>query len=220
MKNIILLTFLLFIFGSSCTKVENCPTYFQLPVKLSPAKETYQIGDTISIQSKFSKNVEALNIESDPLGTFDMEGVLWDMAFGGQILDTIGVVSFNVQKTFDVIVNPEFDFTEFLFSSGASGYFGEPNYANDTFNLEFKIIPKKEGVFFLSFGSTLDNSFQNFKGSCSRGGIYGISIMNEGADNNIHLLAESPEEHYNTWILQKPEERFHRAGGYAFKVVE
>ena len=38
--------------------------------------------------------------------------------------------------------------------------------------------------------------------------------MNDGAENNIHMLLDSPDPHYRDWIMQKPEKRFHQFGGY------
>ena len=44
--------------------------------------------------------------------------------------------------------------------------------------------------------------------------------MNDGAENNIHMLLDSPDPRYRDWIMQKPEKRFHQFGGYCFYVKE
>ena len=61
---------------------------------------------------------------------------------------------------------------------------------------------------------------QSFDGKCSGKDIEGISNLNNGADNNIELLLDSPDPNFNSWILEKPYQRFHKFGGYCFYVVE
>ena len=61
---------------------------------------------------------------------------------------------------------------------------------------------------------------QEFEGKCQRIEIGSAVKLNEGTDNNIDMLNDSPDPHYNDWMLQKPEQRFHRFGGYCFYVKE
>ena len=74
MKNIFTLLFLLLFIG--CKDPAKCPTKFQIPVSLSPIAEEYKLGDTITIASKFSKQVLEIELHR----TFNMEGVNWQPA--------------------------------------------------------------------------------------------------------------------------------------------
>jgi hypothetical protein len=96
-------------------------------------------------------------------------------------------------------------------------------YHNGTYMLEFKIIPRTEGFFLFQYGLSLHLSpGQTFEGMCPnlRGWFDSYSDLNDMADNNIEYLELSPNSHYNDWILQKPEDRFHSKGGYCFYVKE
>jgi len=60
---------------------------------------------------------------------------------------------------------------------------------------------------------------QAFDGKC-KNTKYNINTwLNNGLDNNISLLKLSPDEHYNKWILQKPNERFY-GNSFAYRVIE
>jgi len=61
---------------------------------------------------------------------------------------------------------------------------------------------------------------QEFEGKCSNLTNDVAMNLNDGADNNINMLSSSPDPHYNDWILQKPEQRFYKFGGYCFYVKE
>ena len=63
---------------------------------------------------------------------------------------------------------------------------------------------------------------QDFEGICSsKKGYFDSDFkMNDGNENNIHMLSSSPIEHFKTWMLNSPDDRFHRFGGYCFYVKE
>lgn len=202
---------------TTCRKAENCPSRFQLLASITPYSEVYVVGDTITIQSKFSKNILEVNLNK----TYDMEGVKWYPLTRIANIDTLGIVRSHTKENFEFISNSLYNYYCFTFSSDNSSVLtGELNYQNDSFDLEVKLITQTPGLYYLGHGSTLFNDDQDFPGNCRQVGIEGYTLMNDGMDNNIHLLQESPEPHYNTWILQKPDERFHRGGGYCFRVVE
>lgn len=208
---------LIFIVGvSACRKVENCPSKFQLPASITPYSEVYNVGDTIKIASKFSKDVLEINLDR----TYDMGGVSWHPGSRVHKIDT-SVAQEDTKEYFEFIENPTYNYECFIFSSSNSTVLiGEFNFQNDTFDLQVELIAKIPGLYHLVHTSTLVNDDQDFPGKCRQVGIEGYTLMNEGMDNNIHLLEESPDSHYNTWILQKPDMRFHREGGYCFRVIE
>ena len=99
---------------------------------------------------------------------------------------------------------------------------GEYLYTNNTYSLEFKIIPTQPGLYFLEQAVRMRLSpNQSFDNKCSNVQLDGGEVnLNGEDDNNIDFLSRSPDEHYNYWVLLKPEERFYQFGGYVFYVVE
>lgn len=58
--------------------------------------------------------------------------------------------------------------------------------------------------------------WQDFLGKCDYTEMDARVTLNDNADNNIDYLRLSPDKQYNTWILEKPDERFYKFGGYVF----
>ena len=108
------------------------------------------------------------------------------------------------------------------FNDGFSTLIGQYSYEEGRYALEYKIIPQQEGLFMFSHGSALfpQGEDQKFPGKCKHTGSSARVTLNGGADNNIEFLRNSPDPHYSEWIMARPEERFHKAGGYCFYVVE
>lgn len=204
-----------------CVKSRNnCPKLFEIPSSVSPYSEEYNIGDTITITSKFSKYVyEKLLSEY-----FDMSGINWHLSTGIHNMDTLeGELTYVTGKHFDFIYNSTYDYDLSYLSDGSSYLSGEPNMVNDSFQLEVELVAKVPGLFYITHASIIQvlGIDEDFEGKCAKNDDHLVyTVMNEGRDNNIHLLSESNNPHFNTWIPQKPEERFDREGGYCFRVVE
>ncbi len=77
-------------FQSCIKKYQDCPARFQIPAQVIPYSEEYSIGDTITIFSKFNKNVYELNTER----TYDMEGIKWYPATGIMRIDTVTEIQY------------------------------------------------------------------------------------------------------------------------------
>jgi len=206
---------------TSCTKKEcRFPgAYkFTIPVELSPIKEVYNIGDTISITSMFSDRLyeEKTDREYD-LVNFKFYPAMRLREISDSIADEAGALYF------DIAINDEFNFNQFNYSDGAIGYIGDYNYENNSYKLNYKIIPQSSGLFHFSHLTALTTlgHDQEFEGKCRNVDV-GDSVveLNNGASNNFHLVNESPDPHYNEWMLGNPEARFHKHGGYCFRVVE
>lgn len=137
-------------------------------------------------------------------------------------MDTIDVVENNIKQDFNFIYNAEYDYDYLYYSDGGNDLYGEYNYVNDSFDLEIRLVPCKAGLYRMNQSCDLwFGVYEEHEAKCGDGDEYEtFTNMNEGRDNNFHLLYESPESHFNTWIPQKPDPRFHNAGGYCFRVVE
>ena len=211
----------LVLFCSSCIKKEcrlaGFPE-FELPVTLSPALDTFKIGDTMSISSVF----EDVVYERASGQWYRLENIIFFPQTAVTRLDTLDVLdSFS---EFDIIIPDQYDYYLFQYpSSGRKALIGEYNYENNTYSLEYQLVPKKKGLYYFVQGSSISilGEGQEFEGQCCKiNTIDAYCEMNSGGDNNVDFLLQSPNSHYNTWIPQKPEERFHKFGGYCFYVTE
>ena len=207
----------------ACQKFEDCPRYLVITASIKPALREYHIGDTIRIISKFDKHVDGVNSDLEDLGKFNTEGTSWRPATAIFRIDTLGQgAKTTVGSYFDFVENENYNYHLFYVSE-LSGIDGEYNYDNDSFDLQVMLIPKKEGTFFLHQGSgfgSSHNEIQNFEGHCNGVIADAWVSMNADSSNNIELFLESPDPHWNTWLLNKPVERFQHVGGYCFKVIK
>lgn len=198
---------------------ENCPNYFYVPAQFLPAKQEYKVGDTITVSSRFHREVIGFSIEGKDLGFFDLGNVSFKpvtfiYVIDQDISEEISVVS----EAFDFIENDNYDYAETVYTEG-SALTGEYNFHNDTFDLSYSLVAREPGLYYHELGSWIGiSSNQTFDGKC-QGEIYVYMNLNMGLNANIELLSESPNWHYNTWIPQNAKNRFYDMGGYAFRVV-
>ncbi len=207
---------------SSCIK-KDCQFggayQFEIPMTLSPAKEIYKIGDTISINSQFSDQVyEAVTDQFYSLMEFKFYPAFDINEISDSIRDQTALNNFEV-----IIDTVKYDFIEYVYSSGAVTYDGEYLYKDGEYSLEYKLIPKATGLYIFGQDSQTDflNENQGFPGKCNNKAINVRTILNNRtSNNNIHLAKDSPIHHYNTRIFQNPEERFTYFGAFVFYVEE
>ena len=214
---IIVLTF----FCSSCIKKEcrlaGFPE-FELPITLSPALDTFKIGDTMSISSVF----EDVVYERASGQWYRLENIKFFPQTIIRKLDTISEIH-RLSDYVDVLIEPIYDYSLFNYSSGNQTLVGEYLYANNTYSLAYKIIPKKKGLFYLTHGSDIWvlGEGQEFEGQCCKiNTIDAYCKMNGGGDNNVDFLLQSPDTSYAVYIYPRRETKFHNFGGYAFYVTE
>ena len=190
---------------------------FELPVELIDAKLVYNVGDTINLISEFTEMLYERSLDT----MFRL--VDWDF-YPALVMKRMDTVAANGQ---DEIIYAKDDFeyvirnanlTDFQFTQNA--LFGEFERNFDSYLFEIDIIPLRTGVYMISMGSEVGfyDSHQPFEGGCPGVRSEAVMIMNGGADNNIHLLEQSPHPHFNTTILSRPDELFFDRGGYAFVV--
>jgi len=191
---------------------------FEIPVTLAPAKDTFRIGDTISISSTFDDMVfEQKTQEYYLLEYFEF--------FPSVAVYKIDEVPANEDglAEFEILISDQYNFSYQKFSSGASGLVGEYTYneQDNEYSLKFQLVAASEGLYYLEYGISPDLKSQDFPSKCNNIGIStGTLLLNQGQDNNISFLEDSPDPHYNNWILQNPTDRFYKFGGYCFYVAE
>jgi hypothetical protein len=212
---IVLIVLVTLIFNS-CIK-ESCRDIsayeFVALATLSPAQEVYKVGDTISIESNFSDLVyERRTNASYKLENFNFfpstEIVKIDIPVGERF----------IPDYFEVIIDSISNYGITFFSGGQSRIQGEYSYKNNSYHLGYKLVAKLPGLYYMEQGISPDLGDPDFEGPCSRARIDGVVNLNGGSQNNIELLKLSPDSYFNTWILEKPDRRFFKFGGYCFKV--
>lgn len=218
---ILLLFFILSTFIFSCRDSQKCPDKFYLPAQLFPVKQKYHVGDTVTILSTFHSEVLGFNTENQELGYFDMSGIEWLPGTGVYRIDIdSGEGNSILTESIGFVENTQYNYS-LSSTSGGTILIGEYNFRNDSFYLEYKLVFLQAGIFLHEFGSSAGISGgQNFEGKCPGSTFQVFIIINEGLDNNISLLSESPNSHFNNWTLLSPKTRFYDMGGFAFKVVE
>ena len=202
--------------GEKCIDNASTGYLFELPVSLTPAQDTFRVGDTITIESVFSDQVLERNLQQRfPL-------IDWKFYPGTFIYKIDHNPAKDGLPFFEVLLAEAPNYHLRQYSGGTSGLSGQYEYREGKYFLKFKLIPHTAGIYFMEQGSALYplNEWQDFPGRCKNSSSEAFVNMNNGADNNIDYLALSPDPHYNDWILIKPEDRFHKFGGYCFVVVE
>lgn len=203
---------------NACVEPFSTRYVFEIPVSLTPAQDTFQIGDTITIESVFSDQVLERNLQQRfPL-------INWKF-YPGTTIDKIdsNPAAKDALFLFDLLLSEAADYKLHQFSDNSTKIYGQYQYDNNTYFLKFGLIPRVPGLYLLSQVSSLYpiNEWQDFPGKCKNTSSEAFVSMNNGTStNNIHYLSLSPDPYYNDWILIKPEQRFHRGGGYCFVVVE
>lgn len=196
-----------------CNKIINYD--FELPATLTPAQATFRIGDTITISSVFADEVYERS-------TGNYYHLVDFKFYPGTSIQKIDInPSIEGLGDFDIVI-PDTSVYYKSFNSETSWLYGEYTYNNAQYSLSFQLVPRETGLYYLEQGSSLYplGEKQDFDGQCKRKLVDAAVNLNNGDDNNIDLLQQSPDFHYNTWILQKPQDRFYRFGGYAFYVTE
>lgn len=215
---------------ANCGKdVSKCPIYFTLPVSIVPIQEVYNIGDTITIISEFEDQLAGLNTELTEVGIFNMKGIKWEPRFRIYKLDTLIIKRdehlSRLTENFQIILyDTLLNLREY--SSGNETIVGEYTEFNSKFSLNFKIVCKKKGTYF--FESDSGNNygtlgFQDYPGVCKKEKLEVYFKTNEGKDNNLHYLKESPDPFWDrsrpngyTGDVYSKEPEVH--GGFCFKV--
>lgn len=195
---------------------EPCPSNFIVYGEVIPYAETYKVGDTITLQAFYHYMI----YEKETKEFYDMTDVHIELGLSIHRFDITNLdLDDDLIELVDLIPNSNYSTHLQYFSNGGSKLFSSIILDIDTFKNELKIVLKKKGLYMLVYGPfSLENN-QDFEGKCRNSTFNLFSRLNEGMDNNIDLLKESPDEHFNKWTLEKPIQRFYR-GGFAYRVID
>ncbi|MBK8244454.1 MAG: hypothetical protein IPK88_13580 [Saprospiraceae bacterium] len=204
-----LLVFIIFATLISMQCNEECPQRFHVPAEIIPYQLEYHIGDTIRFVSKFEKNVHEIHTDMN----YDMSKIDFIPNTVIDFLDTIGR-----SKISDYFIFYSYspNYKEYILSKGQSLLEGQYAFLNDSFTLEYILIPKYPGNYFLTQKCGI---WENFPGRC-RHVYYTVGVdMNSGKNGNIELLKESEDTLYNKIDANSPNWLFYDKGGFCFRVV-
>lgn len=181
--------------NSFCTQT----LLFDIPLKLTPSRDTFQIGDTIWLESNVNHSIEDLNSGSMvEIRDFDFKTRVGIYRFdiGGNAFDSFDFI--NKKGEFQV-------FTQFI----SMNYDSEENQRV----IEIGLIPNQSGGFYFSFYNLLEDlhDVNLTESDC----IETVDInynMNDGK-NNYHFIE-------NLMNPTNTEAGFLKNGSYAFWVME
>ena len=231
MKHLKFAILYLILISSTSGNKDDCAQDLYLPVTITPEKTTYNIGDTITRSSKFSTYVTGYYYnggKENRVNEFDMSGIKWQPftdlfkidTFRGKNLPPFS----NFYPYFNLRIDTIYNYKLINYSNGSKNLFGEFNFVNDSFQLQFQIIPKISGIYMLKVGSLIRSSTvykQTYPGDCYNANINSFDVffnVNENRNNNFDLLLESPDSLYNDYF-HRSRENFHNLGCYCFKVI-
>lgn len=212
------LLFLLILYpGFGCIKFCDSPTngyIFVLPHTLSPVKTVYKVGDTISVSADFSDHVMESRGEY-----FHLKNL--SVGLGFSLYDLFDSIQSSAARGFsncDILLEDDTN----LFLDGF-GPRGEYNYSQGRYRLGFKFRPLKPGFYALrqvSLSSLISQGLQiDFPGKCGRTPVVAYVNLNDGAENNYHLLEDDHVRLYTqSWINNK--KNFYNDGIFLFYVEE
>ena len=215
----ILLTAIIVLSTTSCIKHEQkpCPTDFRVFGEVSPYDSLYHIGDTLTLRTDYYYMVFEKNTKSyyDFKNILNIEAVLNILK-----IDTVCDNTYSKVTDFvDIIPNNSYNYYIQTYSTGNNTLFSNIILDNDTFHNDVNIVFKKKGLFLLGFGAFSIENKSEFAGKCSLEAFDLSTRLNPYMDNNIQLLALSPDEHFSNWILiQHPNDNFFNRGCFAYKV--
>ncbi len=211
---------LLFFFCNSCDNKRCCITdecygyQFKLPMNIHPLKDTFNIGDTITVTSIFSDEVEDLR-----------DGRKYELIdFDFYPITTIAKIdqdprgsAFN-SDSFEYWVEADTFITirENTFEAGIAYIY---KYANNQYLFALKFIINEAGIYGLLNGTAIPSAYSHqspdFPGKCGRRPLDAHFYMNDRTDNNYELLNLSPDSD----IRNESIEDLDGGGAYFFVVV-
>jgi len=227
MKYISIITCLVFFVVLAGCKDEKCggnnrnyQYLLEVNVDLSPAKEEYTIGDTVSLTVIVPRRI--LDRNHDVVETI-AEQSLQHLSFVNRV-DTVeenSLTNLFFEMIGPSIGNPRFE------NVGRSVYItGEyvDNSSGD-WELSYRVVLKRTGVYFFSFGYFVEGHRRaggfSLMNECGNGTIQLFHVLNNGANNNWQLLCESNDIYcIPAWDEAVRDRTFDQHAGYVFKVTE
>ena len=219
----ILVLFTLLLVQSCVDKFERCPTYFELPAEIFPAKRVFKIGDTILFYSKFPTMLSALNSMGEDIGKYDTRDVRWDPTTHIYRIDTIENINIpdwsGNLNYFKYLKDSLSNYFPFVYSKGDASYSGQFVSIQDSHYLAFAIVCTSPGTYYMNNVNGAFLRSDPFPGWCFSLKYDASIVVNNGADNNYDLLFTAVDSFFIKHSARENGKYFHKFGGYCFQVV-
>lgn len=207
------------LFITTCIKDEQktCPTDFRVYGEVTPYDSVYHIGDTLTLKCDYHYMV----YEENTKNYYNLKGVNnIEASISIFNLDTIcESLDYRMLDFVDIVPSDIYDYNIQTFSKGNMSLYSNIILKTDTFKNEVKIIFKEKGLYMLAYGPRSIENKSYFEEKCNLVSFNLFPRLNSNLDNNINLLALSPDEHFSNWILiQHPNDNFYNRGCFAYKV--
>jgi hypothetical protein len=191
---------------------------FEIPITLTPVQSEYKIGDTITIVSKFSKSmIDVVTNESIKVENYNF-GVIMYIIKNDDRPGRFAYNYFNIVSQIGKLELQTFQISDTTKVGGTNGLGGTYQIVykenTDEYLIKYKIIPKKNGLYDIHFGSLALKEDSGLIKNCHSTVDFLQFNVNGGTNNHYEFLQQSPNE--NTRIL--PKEELSRNGYYAFYV--
>jgi hypothetical protein len=226
MKKLLFFIFITTFFYACPGPLENDPRCnrvwfeFSIPVDFSPSDSVLNIGDTITITSRFPNKL--WDVDSSDQFVFD--SIDFHTFCGINKIDTINrtKIEYSTFKMFDILI----DEARYNYKKANITFSFDYEYFNDEYFVQFKLIPKYKGVYFFSFGSKtthwldfveLQEIYSEISG-CVTEHWYCSLITNRGIGNNKEFLKLSPGKEFNSTIYEAWNAQNTISGVHLFKV--
>lgn len=226
MKKLLFYIFITTFFYACPGPIENDPRCnrvwfdFPIPVDFSPSDSVLNIGDTITITSRFSNKL--WDVDSSDQFVFD--SIDFHTVSGIFKIDTFNgtKVEYSVFKLFDIII----DEAKYNYKKANISFSFDYEYVNNEYLVQFKFIPKYKGVYFFSLESVLTTMsdfvdpqeiYSEISG-CVTEHWYPSLITNRGIGNNKEFLKLSPDKYCNTGVYEAWNAKNTVSGVHLFKV--
>jgi len=204
--------------GLGCWKTCDSPTggyLFVLPHQVSPVKEVYNVGDTITVSADFSHYVKESRGKEYELVDF-------------KFLLSFALIDLLDSSIVSAIYG--FSFCELLLDEHGNirrdgiGPIGEYTYENSRYSMELKFRVIRPGFYALtqkSLASQCTRGLQrDFEGKCCKSDYVAAYVeVNERAENNYHLLLNDHVTNYTHDMIAVKED-FYGRGAFVFYVEE
>ncbi len=226
MKKLLFYIFITTFFYACPGPIENDPRCnkvwfdFSIPVDFSPYDSVLNIGDTITITSRFPNKL--WDVDSSDQFVFD--SIDFHVYCGINKIDTFNgtKIEYSTFKMFDIII----DEAKYNYKKANITFSFDYEYVNNEYLVQFQFIPKHKGVYFFEFASKItywsdfvepQEIYSEISG-CVTEHWYPSLITNKGISNNKEFLKLSPAKEFNSTIYEAWNTKNTVSGVHLFKV--
>lgn len=201
--------------SSTCTKNDNCghSHKFSIPFSLSPANDSFLIGDTIWIAAEFSDEL----LDSNDNKKYKLEDIDFFTDFAFSKIDVSPFIDAD-DKFQTIQLLGQLEFVPLSITPSTSILAVDYLYEKNTYKVKFGFIPREVGLFTIGIASSHTLGFEGKIDipPCKNEPVEFTYVMNNITDNNFEFITLSPD----SLVLTLTKDIFDNHGYYCFFVTE